>query len=288
MAWAKIRWEDKIIGVMSVHAPNKRERRMAFWRQMEGLLGEEKWVILGDFNNTEVPEDARGKSALVRGSEARFWRNMTMERGLVDCFFCTAVNTGTRFTRFAKRRGRMDCSRLDRIYLTQGAQWVDHVKEVVHHSSKSLSDHVPISVILQMVQEACRRKTESYFKMCYLDIQDPIVLNKDVRREKAKVRKQAGGLADELAWRRGHLSDNPTVEEVEALANLEKKVKDQEIHEVRVWRIRCREKWLTVEDAPSRYFFTKLRAKWAKEAIEALEVEDEIVSDQEEILATIH
>ncbi|KAL3684540.1 hypothetical protein R1sor_002562 [Riccia sorocarpa] len=49
------------------------------------------------------------------------------------------------------------------------------------------------------------------------------------------------------------------------------------------------ERWLSVEDAPSRYFFTKLKAKWANESMETLTLDSgESNDDQEEIVEGIH
>ncbi|KAL3690753.1 hypothetical protein R1sor_004404 [Riccia sorocarpa] len=131
-AWGKVRQGENLIGFLSIHAPNKRSDRVRFWRELQDIIGGENWFILGDYNQVEMQEDSRGKSAVLAGHEARVWRQMTLEEGQVDGFFCAASIEGSRFTRFASRRGRYDFARLDRIYMTGGAQWLDHVKELKH------------------------------------------------------------------------------------------------------------------------------------------------------------
>ncbi|KAL3701503.1 hypothetical protein R1sor_019525 [Riccia sorocarpa] len=111
---------------------------------------------------------------------------------------------------------------------------------------------------------------------------------KEARKDRDKKKREEGALAEELAWRRDNLTNDLTAAEVDTLAALEKRAKEQDLHEAKIWRIRSRERWLSVDEAPTRYFFTKLRAKWAQEAVEALEVNGDEVTDHEDILSEIH
>ncbi|KAL3686790.1 hypothetical protein R1sor_013099 [Riccia sorocarpa] len=289
LAWAKVRWGSKVFGLMSIYAPNKRNLRINFWDMMKGMLGEDPWVIIGDFNNVEIPEDTRGKSALVTGSEARQWRSLSVDKGLVDSFF------------------------------------VQHNKH--DPDTPGLLKDVTEWIVLVLIGPMChklekeegRRKTESYFKMCHLDLKNPEVLRKirdvwkeelesvrderrrwargwtrvksvlkEARKDRDKKKREEGALAEELAWRRDNLTNDLTAAEVDTLAVLEKRAKEQDLHEAKIWRIRSRERWLSVDEAPTRYFFTKLCAKWAQEAVEALEVNGDEVTDHEDILSKIH
>ncbi|KAL3678847.1 hypothetical protein R1sor_021803 [Riccia sorocarpa] len=164
LAWAKIKNGEGEFGVVSIHAPNGRRRRMEFWIQLEELIGEGKWFVVSDFNNEEIPEDSRGKSAILHGREARIWRSMVSSSGLVDGYFAAANLSGPRFTRFTRRGSRYDFARLDRLYITGGAHWVDHIREVSHVGTRSLSDHIPIWLEVQL-QEEENMKRESYFIM---------------------------------------------------------------------------------------------------------------------------
>ncbi|KAL3682470.1 hypothetical protein R1sor_000492 [Riccia sorocarpa] len=180
----------------------------------------------------------------------------------------------------AVRRGRYDLSRLVHIYLSHGAVWVDHVREVVHHSTTVMSDHMPISVDIQIRTSETGEKSENYFKMNFYDLQDPGVLEKvqrawkeelvsvrddrrrwnrswhrvkqvlkDVRAEKALLKKQESSLRQEVVWRKAVLTEG-SLSEAEAgsfqteLCSAERLLKEQELQDARLWRIQSREKWL--------------------------------------------
>ncbi|KAL3681527.1 hypothetical protein R1sor_024483 [Riccia sorocarpa] len=205
-------------------------------------------------------------------------------KGMVDEFFCAASRVGVRFTRIAKKESRVVWSRLDRIYLTNGALWVDH-REITRHSSNTLSDHALVSMTIQLEPDR-RKKIETYFKMSWQELKDPIVLQKSAR---AKEKQQEGDLEAEIEWRKARLTEHHSEVEVEALARVEKRAKEKVLGEAREWRTRSRIKWLSEDEAPSKFFFAKLRAKWARESIEALENEEgAVLTENEEILDEIH
>ncbi|KAL3682953.1 hypothetical protein R1sor_000975 [Riccia sorocarpa] len=320
MAWARIKIGNQQLGVISIHAPNKRRSRIAFWQKVLEITSEGEWIVAGDYNQVELQEDSRGRSAVVRGREERKWRELALQRGLVDGFFCAASRTGVRFTRIVKRESRTDWSRLDRFYITSGAQWVDHVHEIQHHTACTLSDHAPILISIQVEAEGGRKRMDTYFKMCHHDLSDPVIKQRveeawhretevvrdarrkwargwcrvkqvlrEARSERERRKKEDGNLAAEIEWRRSQLTEDHTEEEAEALRRVEKRARDQALQEAREWRIRSRVRWLSHDDAPSKYFFTKLRAKWARDTISALETGDgETITDREEILHEVH
>ncbi|KAL3693100.1 hypothetical protein R1sor_006751 [Riccia sorocarpa] len=110
-----------------------------------------------------------------------------------------------------------------------------------------------------------------------------------VRDERERKRREEGDLAAEVHWRRERLDDETSAEEVAALHKLEQKLKDRDLQEVRMWKIPSREKWLNEDTAPSRYFFTKLRARWARDSLEALTTEDgSVTTDKSEISSEVH
>ncbi|KAL3695762.1 hypothetical protein R1sor_009838 [Riccia sorocarpa] len=150
-----------------------------------------------------------------------------------------------------------------------------------------------------------RQKKESYFKMSAEDLKDTRVMNlvkeawlnetayvRDDRRKwargwyrvkqvlkaerdaKEKIRREEGDLEKEVAWRREVISEDPSPAEVEMLHSLEQRLKIHDLEDAKRWRLRSRVSWLSTEDAPSRYFFAKLRAKWAKESLRTIELDD--------------
>ncbi|KAL3679575.1 hypothetical protein R1sor_022531 [Riccia sorocarpa] len=244
---------------------------------------------------------------------------MAVEQGLVDFFCCAAQIEGPRFTRMAKRSGRYDCSRLDRMYLSRGADWIEHVHNITHHTSSALSDHGPVTMSVQVTGESGAKKPENYFKMNHFELADPGVMQpikeawanervqvqddrrrwarswhrvkivlQEVRKQREQKRRLEGSVAAEVAWRKSNLSTNPSEAEIEALADAEKRLKVRELEEARIWRVRNRERWLTEDDAPSRYFFVKLKARWSREKIEARQNrEGDVIIDKQEVLDEI-
>ncbi|KAL3681636.1 hypothetical protein R1sor_024592 [Riccia sorocarpa] len=105
---------------------------------------------------------------------------------------------------------------------------------------------------------------------------------------KGKIRREEGDLEKEVVWRREVISEDPSSAEVEMLHSLEQRLKIRDLEDAKRWRLRSRVSWLSTKDAPLRYFFAKLRAKWAKESLRAIELDDGTVStDAEEILQEI-
>ncbi|KAL3675999.1 hypothetical protein R1sor_025947 [Riccia sorocarpa] len=269
LAWAKTRIGDEEIGFLTVHAPNKKRRRLRFWQQVREIMGAGNWCLFGDFNQVEMADDARGKSVVLSGREERVWKDLSLEKGLVDCLFCAAESIGSRFTRMAKKRARFDFSRLDHVYLTNGASWTDHVKKIVHHGTSALSDHQPVSTSIQILPEEGRRRNESYFKMDVFELKRHEVLTKveeawkdesvyvredrrrwargwhrvrnllkQVRNEGEVKRKEDSKLAEEVQWRRDQVNEESSDPELDMLKMLEARLKEYEINEARVWRLR--------------------------------------------------
>ncbi|KAL2609454.1 hypothetical protein R1flu_028027 [Riccia fluitans] len=322
--WGTQRWLKSIFKDGTVIFDQPRRSKGGTVLILHGLLCILETGVGGDgriaWAKVDLPEDAVGRSTLVRGREERWWHQFLVEKGLVDGFICAARRMGGRYTRVARKAGRLEASRLDKFYFTSGAGWFCHVREVKHHGSSHLSDHCHVSVVIQMSSEEGVRKRESYFKMNFYDLQDPEVMKrvcaawqdeaievrdsrrrwargwqrvkqvlKEVRSEKSEQRKRDEGLPQEIEWRRELLSAESSPEEVEALAKAEGILKDLEIQKAREWKIRSRDKWIAEDAAPARYFFVKLRAKWAREAIQALENSDsEVVTENEGILDSIH
>ncbi|KAL3694277.1 hypothetical protein R1sor_007928 [Riccia sorocarpa] len=190
-----------------------------------------------------------------------------------------------------------------------------------HHGARVLSDHVPIS--LEMVlspEEAARRPRKTYFKMEFKMLLREDVLEraklvwqehptwaKDKRKRWAlalgRIRKLLMDVRDEdkgkfvdrkdletrveLARRRVQEDQSEAArEEFEGAVQL---LRTREHEEVEKCRRRCKITWLGEGEAPSKYFFARLRAKHAHEEMTALEREEDgqIIEEQEEILEEV-
>ncbi|KAL3690752.1 hypothetical protein R1sor_004403 [Riccia sorocarpa] len=108
---------------------------------------------------------------------------------------------------------------------------------------------------------------------------------KHVRKQKEQKKRQEGDLEAEVRLRREELNANSREADHSSLINAERRLKERELSDAREWKLRSRERWLSVDDAPSKYFFTKLKANWANESMETLTLDSgESTDDQEEIL----
>ncbi|KAL3700864.1 hypothetical protein R1sor_018886 [Riccia sorocarpa] len=78
----------------------------------------------------------------------------------------TSTTEGPRFTRPVFSGGLLDQARLDRCYLSNGGDWINHVKSVKHDAKQALSDHWPVIVTLALeCSSQAPMRRGSYFKM---------------------------------------------------------------------------------------------------------------------------
>ncbi|KAL3694684.1 hypothetical protein R1sor_008335 [Riccia sorocarpa] len=61
---------------------------------------------------------------------------------------------------------------------------------------------------------------------------------------------------------------------LEQLRTVEGDLRKMEQTEARAWRLRSRQRWLREGEAPSRYFYAQAKAKFARESIHKLKLED--------------
>ncbi|KAL3695509.1 hypothetical protein R1sor_009585 [Riccia sorocarpa] len=226
---------------------------------------------------------------------------------------------GEEFEERKRERNRLDEG------LNQVRMVLEHVQKLRHYGASVLSDHMPVVAEVVAWQNEVNEKPENYFKMNAMEMQDPEVFKqvreawsqellsvtdnrrrwargwhrvkmvlKEARIRKAKLRKNEATLAQEVEWRRmqiaaGGLTEAEVKECAELMEEAAKQLKDQELADARMWRLRSREKWLREDEVPSRFFFAKLKSKWAREAIKALEMPDgEESTDRGDILEEIH
>ncbi|KAL3686360.1 hypothetical protein R1sor_008934 [Riccia sorocarpa] len=103
-AWVKIDTVVGRIGLISIHAPNKRHLRKRTWLWLRELVKEGQWVVGGDFNMVEFDEDTTGESNKLEGGKFNRWHNMAREADLVDARICAIKTDGPLYTRPKKLR----------------------------------------------------------------------------------------------------------------------------------------------------------------------------------------
>ncbi|KAL3693816.1 hypothetical protein R1sor_007467 [Riccia sorocarpa] len=213
---------------------------------------------------------------------------------------------------------RFDCARLDRFYLTNRGEWCDSIKQVKHYSDQLLSDHIPISMDLQLVQDDdANWKPRSYFKMNSSLFHKPEVLEavketweehppfcrssqkkwelawgrvkQILRQERANNQLETREL-DDLRREVQDLRIRSEQEElsseaIQILKNREAEIHIRETREAHIWKVRSKDRWLKEGEAPSKYFYLQLKAKFSREKITVLEnVSGETMTKHLEIL----
>ncbi|KAL3696995.1 hypothetical protein R1sor_011071 [Riccia sorocarpa] len=319
VAWAKIDTKSKgVIGVISLYASTKTVHRIPLWCWLEELMEGGRWILIGDFNSVELPDDTQGNSNLLNGTELRKWKSLARTTELTDVFFTAITRRSPRFTRHRVRLDRIEFARLDRCYLTDGADWVEHVKELVHDGSSGLSDHYPVVVELQLAPEDASgaKPWRTYFKFRVEEmrsesvraqveqawtshpprVSDPLVkwelgwkrvkkIMQRIRKEQRDADLTAHSTSDELTELRVKIASENSEANRNRLVYLETKAKDKELRDARAWRLRSRARWLREGDAPSHYFFSMLKSKCKREEMVKLERDDgSVITGKDEIL----
>ncbi|KAL3692706.1 hypothetical protein R1sor_006357 [Riccia sorocarpa] len=267
---------------------------------------------MGDMNVVEYAEDTNGSTPIMHGGEERAWKRYSQDRDIVDTYLVVAQRHGPWYTRLRVLENDVEMSRLDRIYLTEGEEWIDNVAELTHHATSRLSDHLPIKAKLIMVdKQETERVWRSYFKASVEDFSD-IETNRQVEEAwlDHPVSVQDPRIRWDLAWRRvmkvlkaaRRKKQETNVSKAELIRELEKwretlltldskenrlgyrltrdLLRENDLEEAKTWRKHCRSKWLREGDAPSRYFFAMWKAKVRREAILSLQKADGSIIDE--------
>ncbi|KAL3684504.1 hypothetical protein R1sor_002526 [Riccia sorocarpa] len=320
-AWARIQTSVGVVGVISLHAPNDSRKRKEVWTWMRDLVAYERWIVLGDFNMVESQEDSIGPSPVLKQDEKRSWDLCAGRTDMVDARLCATRCLGPHFTRQAWHGDRFDQSRLDRFYLSKRGEWVYHIRSVEHQGARALSDHVPIKMeVILKEAEASTRPRRSYFKMEYKMLMKPDVLPRakgvwidhprwakdkrkrwtlalgrirkllmDIRDEERRREEATGGTEERLEAARKRVQHDQSEEAKQLFEEAVTAQRSREHEEAERCRRRCKITWLKEGEAPTKYFFARLKAKHAQEEMAALEeASGRIIEDREEILDKVH
>ncbi|KAL3689419.1 hypothetical protein R1sor_015728 [Riccia sorocarpa] len=305
-AWAKILTEAGPVNVMSIYAPNNARERRGLWIWLEEKLNEENWLLAGDWNSVELPDDSDGPTAVLHGGDLRVWKSLTNGYELVDSYLCATFNEGPRFTRQVVCGDRFDQARLDRVYLSNGGSWIHHVHKVSHEARQTLSGHWPVVVTLTVTEQSQEKiQRGTYFKMSaedlknkeifegvkktwethpegVLDPQARWILAWDrvrtfLKNWKSRIKRREDPLSQkrqELYAVRMRIQTDREPGLKDRILTLEKEIRKREMADARCWRLRSRVRWMAAGEAPSHYFFAQLKSKHARETIQSLRLEN--------------
>lgn len=81
--------------------------------------------------------------------------DLCTKHNLVDARDLVAENLGPPHTRWSSYAGDPRWARLDRIYLSHGGRWLAAAKHVTHHAGNTLSDHLPITLEMDIGTVQC-------------------------------------------------------------------------------------------------------------------------------------
>ncbi|KAL3676258.1 hypothetical protein R1sor_026206 [Riccia sorocarpa] len=269
----------------------------------------------------QTEEDSIGPSPVLKHDEKRSWDLCAGRADLVDARLCATRCLGPHFTRQAWHGNRFDQSRLDRFYLSKRGEWVYHIRSVEHQGARALSDHIPIKLELMLkLPEASSRQRRSYFKMEHEMLMKTEVLERakiawlehprwakdkrkrwalalgrirkllmEVRDEEKRREEEIGGLDEQLEHARSRMQHDHSQAAREQFEGALTAQRQKEHEEAEKCRRRCKISWLKEGDAPSKYFFARLKAKHAHEELTALEdTSGRIIEDREEVLEAVH
>ncbi|KAL3702450.1 hypothetical protein R1sor_020472 [Riccia sorocarpa] len=172
------------------------------------------------------------------------------------------------YTRYAVRGERVDMAMLDRVYLSRNGVWADHAKRV---------DHI-------LEREDTFRETDRIWKEHPKEGLDPRVkwilawkrlkyFFKKIQGDRRKKLQELERMEEELQLLRIQSERDQSSTLAFRIAQLEQTVRTKENLEAALWRKRSRNRWFKECEAPSKYFFSQLKAKHQRESIKALKLD---------------
>ena len=111
-----------------------------------------------------------------------------------------------------------------------------------------------------------------------------------MQSEKDRRRLEASAVSDrrlKLVHLRELVLDESHPEEQQYLSDLEWELRENERREAIAWRRRSRVRWLSVGEAPTKYFFAQVKAKHARDTIQALKIDELTVTEDEALVTTV-
>ncbi|KAL3698736.1 hypothetical protein R1sor_012812 [Riccia sorocarpa] len=239
---------------------------------------------------------------------------------MVSWYYSAAYTRRKKHVLLVVRGNRLEQSRIDRVYMSRSGEWLENVKKVDHIGGKTLSDHIPVVVQLQLRinNEEVQKKT-TYFKFDYRILEeaevfrearkvwldhpkenlDPRVkwvlgwrrlksLFRRVQKEKREEARNLEKREEELQSLRIEVEMNPSEYNLTKLVELEREVREQECQKARICREQSRNRWFKDGEAPTKYFFSQLKAKHRREEIKALKLDSgQVITSERGVMQEI-
>ena len=163
-----LRIADSRIGFMSIYAPTHARARSAFWSLLVDALrpllaSVDSWVVGGDFNNIESPQDFQAEVAPVltsiAPSEQDAWDRFLLCIRAEDVWCMPSFAHQPCSLGFSwglrRQQGRL-LERLDRFYV---GSWASHLGgSICIWPGTSMSDHSPVSLTVVFERPLAERR----------------------------------------------------------------------------------------------------------------------------------
>jgi exonuclease III len=173
-SWVEITTLKGVLKIGSIYASAQRAKRISYWKWIPNFVKEDNWMLLGDYNMVEFPDDAIGPTTVIHGAEGRSWHQLVDQSDLLDLYLCASQRKGPLYMRQAKSGSRQDSSRLDCCYGSNRGEWFQVVRQIDHDGRETLSDHAPIVIQFEFSPpDSGRLKKGTYFKFDGTYLQDP-------------------------------------------------------------------------------------------------------------------
>lgn len=275
--------------VISVYAPNVPAERRKLWSWIQSRIMERDTILCGDLNRGDV-----------EGSPE--WASLATELDLVDAVQLSGENgdKGDTWARISQK-GKMHSSRLDKVYISNQGYWLPPPFEFRLDRSPVCSDHIPLTFSWSLLRKNGDRKSSPYkLNVQHLEV---ISYGAMVRREwgshlaevvnaqeffdgalkrvvnasrsfgkrrKRELEVKYDEHCIELVGLRLQPKDNQTLENTLRMRELENAIQQYQRSKINAARIQSGIKWVQYGDAPSSFFFNKIKAKRVKENINGI------------------
>ncbi|KAL3686462.1 hypothetical protein R1sor_009036 [Riccia sorocarpa] len=233
--WATVHAAHGSVMVASLHAPNTKEECQLYWEWWDRQVDGEDWILAGDFNNVELPDDNKGKSALIRGAEERTWRCLMDRTDMVDAYLTAANTLGGLYSRLAFCRERFDRARLDRFYLSNRDEWCELIKQVEHHSG-----------VIQSLEEIREEhplfchSSQKRWELAWGRIKHALKEEKEKERAEGREGEDTRREVEELRIRAE--TEDLSTKAMDILRRKETELRERDLRDAKSWKYRSQEK----------------------------------------------
>ncbi|KAL3678987.1 hypothetical protein R1sor_021943 [Riccia sorocarpa] len=226
--------------------------------------------VRGDWNMVLRPEDSIGPTPRIHGGKLRRWRSVDQVWDVADAF-------------------DLACTKQVDISLASPSQ----EKKLKRSSYTKMDDDA-------LKDPVFATKMEDLWKEGWALLEDPRIgwsiawgrvqeLYKERRPEERNRKSPLQQKKEQLDTLRQKMASAGTEEDKENYISLLQEIKEEASKERRIIRRRSRNKWLAEGDAPTKYFFSVLKSKQARDQIKAIRTpEGTRITSERQIAQHIH